>query len=209
VNSTSIVTMINRFIAVELERVYKKFKRISDEEKIMVASFIDKVEKISASSDVGFDPYKEYESTKELAELLKDEEDMHVFAFYLFLKLKLGIDAELAEVKRAKEDLEQSDYSKLRGYHFYHRHREELMVEIAEEEVLTRLDDSFEVVEMFDHDTLAEMWVSCTSKLEAARSYMSENNNWWEIIDCSEPEECYADSEGNIIMCCYDGNGNW
>ena len=173
----------------------------------MVASFIDKVEKISASSDVGFDSYKEYETTKAMAELPEDEEDMDVVSFYLFLKLKLGIDAELAEVKRTKEDLEQSGYSKLRGYHFYHRHREELMIEIAEDEVFTRLDDSFEVVEMFDHDTLAEMWVSCTSKSEAARSYMSENNNWWEIIDCSEPEEGYTDSEGNIIMYCYDGNG--
>jgi glucuronate isomerase len=206
VNSTNIVTMINRFIAVELERVYKQFNRISDEEKIMVASFIDKIEKISASSDVGFDPYKEYELTKAMAELLEDEEDMDVVTFYLFLKLKLAIDAELSEVKRAKEDLEQSGYIKFRGYHFYHR--EEQMIVIAEDEVLTRLDDSFEVVEMFDHDTLAEMWVSCTSKSEAARNYLSENNNWWEIIDCSEPEEGYTDSEGNIIMCCYDGNGS-
>jgi hypothetical protein len=207
-NSNSIVTIINRFIAVELERVYKQFNRISDEEKIMVASFIGKVEKISASSDVGFDPYKEYESTKAMAESLEDEEDMDVVTFYIFLKLKLGIDADLAEVKKTKKDLEQSGYSKLRGYHFYHRHREELMIEIAEDEVFTRLDDSYEVVEMFDHDTLAEMWVSCTSKSEAARSYMSENNNWWEIIDCAEPEEGYTDSEGNKIMYCYDG-GNW
>lgn len=207
-NTNSMVTMINRFITAELDRVYKRFSKIPDEEKIMVASFIGMIENIGKESSISYDPYMDYEKTKALAESLRGEENRAVVTFYLTLKIKLGIDAELAEVKKAKEELEEAGYCKLRGYHFYYKHREDLMIEIAEDELDSKLDYSDEVVELFGHEELAAMWVAGTSKTEALRDYLRENN-WWEVIDCSEPEECYTDSDGNELMFCYDGNGGY
>jgi len=97
-------------------------------------------------------------------------------------------------------------YSRFRGYHFYHRHRDDLMQEIAEEELSGRLDDCYAVSDMFSHDELAEMWVDWTSKPEAARTYLREKD-WWDIIDCTEPEEVYTDSKVNQVMFCFDGGG--
>jgi hypothetical protein len=207
-NPNSMVTMLNRFIIAELDRVYKRFNKIPDEEKIMVASFIENIEDIGTDFGVFYDPYIAYEKTKALAESLIGEEDKDVVTCYLFLKLKLGIDAELAEVKRSQADLKQTGYCKLRGYHFYHRNREDMMIEIAEDELDSKLDYSCDVVELFSHEEIASMWIAGTSKTDAVRDCLRENN-WWDIIDCAEPEECYTDRCGNEVMFCYEGNGDY
>jgi hypothetical protein len=204
-NATSANSMINRFITAELEMIYEKYNSILDEEKVIVASFIERLEHISLGFNIFYDPYKNYEITKDIAETLKDEEDIHVVTFFLFLKLKLGIDVEVTDVKSAHEDLSRTGYSKLQGYHFYQSQREDLMIEIAEDELDSKLDYSCEVVDLFDHEELASMWVAGTSKTEAAKDYLRENN-WWDVIDCSEPEEGYTDSKGKDILFCYDGN---
>lgn len=207
-NTNNMVTMLNRFITAELDRVYKRFNKIPDEEKVMVASFIENFEDIGTDFGIFYDPYTDYEKTKALAESLIGEEDKDVVTCYLFLKLKLGIDAELAEVERAQADLKQSGYCKLQGHHFYHKHREDLMIEIAEDELNSKLDYSDKVVELFNHEELAAMWVAGTSKTEAVRHYLRENN-WWDVLDCTEPEECYTDSDGNELMFCYEGSGDY
>jgi hypothetical protein len=207
-NANCMVSMINRFITAELDRVYKRFNKIPDQEKIMIASFIGTIEEICSDSGVSYDPYMDYEKTKALAESLIGEEERDVVAFYLILKIKMAIDAELAEVKKAKEELEEAGCCKLRGYHFYHKHREDLMIEIAEDELDSKLDYSDEVVELFGHEELAAMWVAGTSKTEALRDYLRENN-WWDVLDCTEPEECYTDSDGNELMFCYEGSGDY
>lgn len=102
-NATSANSMINRFITAELEKIYEKYNSILDEEKAMVASFIERLEHISLGFNIFYDPYKDYEITKDIAESLKDEEDIDVVTFFLFLKLKLGIDVEVTEVKRAQD----------------------------------------------------------------------------------------------------------
>jgi hypothetical protein len=172
----------------------------------MVASFIDMIEDSGTDFGIFYDPYMDYEKTKALAESLRYEEDMDVVTFYLFLKFRVGIDAELAEVKRTQANLEQSGYCKLEGYHFYHKHRVNMMIEIVEDELDSRLDYSCDVVELFSHEEIAAMWVAGTSKTEAVKDYLREND-WWDIMDCAEPEECYTDSKGNEVMSCNDGNG--
>lgn len=200
----SIDSMISRFIASEMERIYKKFDSIPDREKATVASFVE----LAGSIDFTqlFDPYRDYETTRAMAEALDGEDNVDVVSLYLFLRLKVGMEAERDEARKVKSDLEQSGYSRFRGYHFYHKHREDLMQEIAEDELSGRLDDSYAVSDMFSHDELAEMWVDGTSKTEAARTYLREND-WWDIIDCTEPEEGFTDSKGNQVMFCFGDGG--
>lgn len=200
----SIGSIINRFIAAEMERICRKFDSITDQEKSMVASFVELTESTVFCQD--FDPYRDYETTRGIAEALDGEDNLDVVSLYLFLRLKIGIDAERAEARKVQTGLEQSGYSRFSGYHVYYKHREDLMQEIAEEELSDRLDDCYAVSNMFTRDELAEMWVDGTSKTDAARIYLKEND-WWEIIDCTEPEEGYTDSKGNQVMFCFDGSG--
>jgi len=200
----SVNSMISRFIASEMERIYKRFNSIPDREKAMVASFVELTGSREFCQD--FDPYRDYETTRVIAEALDGEDNLEVVSRYLFLRLKAGMEAERDEARKVQSDLERLGYGRFRGYHFYHRQREDLMLEIAEEELSGRLDDCYAVSDMFSHDELAEMWVDGTSKTDAARIYLREND-WWDIIDCTEPEESYTDSKGNRVMFCFDGGG--
>lgn len=197
INTTSI---INGFITAEMNRIYRRYNSIPEQERSMVAAFVERVE----ANKLNYDPYQDYENTKAMAEMLKDEDNTDVIRFSMFLRLNLNLDVDLVEARMGQNALDNSGYCRIRGYHIYHSTSVDLMEEMAEEELDGRLDDSYEVAEIFNIDDLAEMWVSGASKAEAARKYLREHD-WWDVIGCDEPERGYVDSSGNEVFFCFGG----
>lgn len=68
----------------------------------IVTSFIEKVEK----NEIAFDPYLNYNTTKAMAEILKDEGNIDIVRMFLFLKVDVSLYVELEEVRNAYDRLE-------------------------------------------------------------------------------------------------------
>jgi hypothetical protein len=194
-NNTSI---ISKFITKEVEHIYKKYNSIPEDEMNMIKQFIEKLEE----NHINFDPYLSYTATKTTAEICTEIEDIDLLRLYFFMLQDLSLDIRIGEVKEAYRGLNDEGYSKIRGYYLYKN--EETMKELAKDELDTKLEDAYEVAAMFSEEEIADMWIFGTSKEEAARQYLRDNN-WWQVLECDEPEEGYTDFYGDIIYYCYNG----
>lgn len=188
--------LISKLITKEVENVYKKYSNIPDEEINIVASFIQKVE----DNEIEFDPYLNYKTTKAIAETLRDEDNIDIVKLYIFLRFDVNIE----KVKDAYESLESGVYADINGYYIYYKNMEQVMKELAKDNLEYKLEDTSKVASMFDEEELANMWVFRTSKEEVARQYLIDND-WWDVLEIQEPEEGYIDSNGNGIYYCYNG----
>lgn len=190
--------MIGKFATREIEVIYNKFSNIPEDELNLIAEFIEKLEE----SKIGFDPYKSYSNTKSIAKICKDIEDIDFVRFYLCLRLKINLDVNLEEALEVYRDLNSDSCIEFDGYYIYYKHRESVMKQLAEEELLSKLEDAYEVSAMFKDEELADMWIFSTSKKQAAKEYMEEHD-WIEILEVEQPEFGFKDSKGYEVYYCY------
>ena len=197
-NKSSNNSIISKFISKEIEHIYNKYNIIPEEEVNTIRKFIEKVEENSLE----FDPYQNYNETKEVVEVAAKIEDIDLLRCYLFLKHDVSLDIDIYDVKEAYTDLNEQGYCKIKGYYLYKN--EETMKELAKDELDEKLEDAYEVTSMFNIEEIADMWIFGTSKEEAARQYLRDNN-WCDVLECEESEQGYIDSYGDRIYYCYNG----
>lgn len=190
--------IIGKFISKEVENIYSRYKSISEEEISIIRKFIEKIEENS----LDFDPYLNYNATKSVAEVFSKIEDIDLLRCYLFLKHDVSLDIDIADVKEAYRDLNEQGYCKIKGYYLYKN--EETMKDLAKDELDTKLEDAYEVANMFNIEEIADMWIFGTSKEEAARQHLRDND-WWDVLECEESERGYIDSYGERIYYSYIG----
>lgn len=197
-NKSSNNSILSKFIAKEIEHIYNKYNIIPEEERNAIRKFIEKVEENS----LDFEPYLNYNVTKAVAEVAARIEDIDLLRCYLFLKHDINLDTHIDDVKEAYRDLNDQGYCKIKGYYLYKN--EETMKELAKDELEEKLEDAYEVASMFNIEEIADMWIFGTSKEEAARQYLRDNN-WCDVIECEKSQEGYKDSYGYRIYYCYSG----
>ncbi|NMM65129.1 hypothetical protein HBE96_21325 [Clostridium sp. P21] len=186
------ISIISKFITKEVEYIYQRYNSIPEDELNKVKQFIQTLEK----NHLNFDPYRSYAATKTTAEICAELEDIDIIRLYLFILDDLGLDIKAEDTKEAYMDLIEKGYCKIPGYYLYKD--EETMKELARDELDCKLDDTEQVADMFDVEDLANLWVFGTSKQEAAKQYMRDNE-WWEILGCEQGEEGYTDYYGDMI----------
>ncbi|AKA70862.1 hypothetical protein [Clostridium scatologenes] len=196
-NNTSI---IGKFVAKEIEMTYRRYNEIPQEEIDMVSEFIEKLER----NKVELEPYLSYNTTKVLAEACKDIKDGDLINFYVFVRCGVGLDLDIEKVKDAYERLKDYGYVELNCYYIYYKHREDVMKKIAEDELNDKLYDADYITAMYNEEELADMWIFGTTKEEAAKQYLIDND-WWKVIESEEPIAGYNDSNSNEIYYCYAG----
>ncbi|AWI03119.1 hypothetical protein [Clostridium drakei] len=191
-STSNSISIISKFITKEIEHIYQRYNSIPEEEINKVKSFIEILEE----NNLNFDPYRSYAAAKATAEICAELEDTELIRLYLFILDDLGLDIKAQDTKEAYMNLMEKDYCKIPGYYLYKA--EETMKELAKDELDCKLDDTEQVADMFDAEDLANLWVFGTSKQEAAKQYMRDND-WWEILGCEQGEEGYTDSYGDTI----------
>lgn len=199
-NTSSNTSILSKFIANEIEMIYRRYNEISQEEINIVSEFIEKLEK----NKVELEPYLCYNTTKALAEACKDINDGELINFYVFVRCDISLDLDIEKVKDAYGRLKDYGYVELNCYYVYYKHRKNVMEELAKEELLNKLEGSDEVSALFSDEELANLWIFQMSKEEAAKQYLIDND-WWKILECEEPITGYNDSNGNEIYYCYAG----
>jgi hypothetical protein len=191
-------SIISKFISKEVEHIYNKYNSISEEEINTIRKFIEKIEEKS----LDFDPYLNYNATKVVAEVAAEVGDIDLLRCYLFLRYDVSLDVDIDEAKEAYTALNEAGYCKIKGYYLYKN--KETMKDLAKDELDTKLEDAYEVSSMFNIEEIADMWIFGTSKEEAARQYLRDNN-WCDVLECEESEEGYIDSYGERMYYCYNG----
>ena len=190
--------IIGKFISKEVEHIYSRYKSISEEEINIIRKFIEKIEENS----LDFDPYVNYNATKAIAEITATLEDIDLLRCYLFLRYDVSLDISIDDAKEAYKALNDEGYCKIRGYYLYNN--EEIMKDLAKDELDRKLEDAYEVASMFNIEEIADMWIFGTSKEEAARQYLRDND-WRDVLECEESERGYIDSCGERIYYSYNG----
>jgi hypothetical protein len=116
--------------------------------------------------------------------------------FYLFLRDDVGVEMDIEDAKETYITLNAEGYCKVQDHYLYNN--EEVMKELAKEDLDTKLEDADEVASMFSIDDIADMWIHNTSKDKVAEEYISENG-WCDVLECEEPEDGYTDSNGSKL----------
>lgn len=180
-----------RFIDKEVNEVYRKYSRISAEEAERVSDFVERLEGIDF-----YDPYKDYSTTRDLAEALEKVSDIDVIKLYIFLTLDLELTLE--EVESYHEDLENEGYIQVNSHLLYQDYGEDKLEERAREVLEKDLEDTERVLELFDKEELADMWISNISLEEAARKYVL-HNGWREALEVEDIGKAYKDKYNSHI----------
>ncbi|AKA70880.1 hypothetical protein [Clostridium scatologenes] len=199
-NTSNSASILSKLVAKEVEMTYRRYNEIPQEEIDMVSEFIEKLER----NKVEFEPYLCYNTTKVLAEACKDIDDVELINFYVFVRCDISLELDIEKIKDAYERLENYGYVELNCYYIYHKHREDVIKKLAEDELNDKLYDSDYITAMYNEEELADMWIFGTTKEEAAKQYLMDND-WWKVLECEEPIAGYNDSNGNEIYYCYAG----
>lgn len=170
-STSSNTSIISKFITKEVENIYRKYSEIPQEEISMVASFIEKIEE----NKIEFDPYLNYNTTKSMAEILRNEDNIDMISLYLFLRANVNDEIELEEVKDAYNRLESDGCVEMHCYYFYYKHREEAMRELAKDELDNKLEDPYEVTALFNTEELGNMWVFATTVVSEIATVLDDN----------------------------------
>ncbi|MGH4049990.1 MAG: hypothetical protein ACREVX_01350 [Clostridium sp.] len=189
--------IIGKFISKEVENIYSRYKSISEEEISTIRKFIERIEE----NTLDFDTYLNYNATKAEAEVTESLEDMDLLRCYLFLRSNVSLDISVDDAIKSYASLNDEGYCKIKGYYLYKD--EEIMKDLAREELDAKLEDAYEVTSMFDIEEIADMWIFGTSKEETAKQYLRDND-WWDVLECEESERGYIDSYGERTYYAYN-----
>ncbi len=180
-------TVISRFLSKEIEEVYKKYSNITQEEANLVFKLIEQVEE----NQLNLEPYLSYENTKGFAVALYGEENIDIIKLYLLLTSDINIEVEIEAVREMNKELEDKGYTQIDDILIYQIGMDQEFQELAEEKLEGQLEDVDKVIELFDEEEVANMWIFKTSQLMAARQYILDNG-WEEILDIKDIQKGYS-----------------
>lgn len=196
--------IISRFMKQEIEVIYKKYLKISDNQEELIGNFIRKLEEGKVDF---FDPYLNYENTKELADALKGENDIDIIKLYIFLNSDLGLTVDVEEVWEHHQELEEIGFIQVEDYLLYYYFAENQLEAIVEEALVYDLEEPDRAADLFSADELAEMWI-CGISLEEAAGQLVEEYGWQEAIDIDYLATSYFDKQNREVFCSEtDGGG--
>ena len=181
--------ILKRFITKEIEKVYKKYNTITVEEADLVWKFIEKIER----NQIDYDPYLDYNNTKKLAEALERENNIDVIRLCILIIADIELDIKLEEVKEIYNRLEVKGYVQIDKHLIYYDYAERDLETLAENTLEEELEDVEIVMELFDEEEVANMWIFKTSMSSASQQYVRDNG-WEEVLGIEDVEEGYVDS---------------
>lgn len=197
--------IISRFMKQEIEVIYKKYLKMSDEEEALIGNFIRILEEGKVDF---FDPYLNFENTKSLANVLQDEENIDVIKLYIFLKSDLEMVIDLDDVRCYHEELVDKGYQQMQDYLIYYDFAEQHLAESVEEALVYDLEEPDRATDLFSADELAEMWI-CGISLEEAAGQVVEEYGWQEAIDIDYLGTAYFDVDNREIFACETHGGGF
>ncbi len=181
--------ILKRFITKEIEKVYKKYNTITVEEAELVVRFIEKIER----NKIDYNPYLDYNNTKKLAEALERENNIDVIRLCILIIADIELDIKLEEVKEIYKKLEGKGYVQIDKHLIYYDYAERELETLAENTLEEELEDVEKVMELFDEEEVANMWIFQISMSSASQQYVRDNG-WEEVLGIEDVEEGYVDS---------------
>ena len=110
-------------------------------------------------------------------------------------------------IKYHYEELKNKGYTKIDKYVFYYDYGISELEVIAEETLTEELEDVEKVMELFDEEEVANMWIDGTSFRETAKYYI-EYNGWFETLKIESLGRAYLDKYDSELYYCLDKGGN-
>ena len=181
--------ILKRFITKEIEKVYKKYNTITVEEAELVVRFIEKIE----GNKTDYNPYLDYNNTKKLAEALERENNIDVIRLCILIIADIELDIKLEEVKEIYKKLEGKGYVQIDKHLIYYDYAERELETLAENTLEEELEDVEKVMELFDEEEVANMWIFQISMSSVSQQYVRDNG-WEEVLGIEDVEEGYVDS---------------
>ena len=181
--------ILKRFITKEIEKVYKKYNTITVEEAELVVRFIEKIER----NKIDYNPYLDYNNTKKLAEALERENNIDVIRLCILIIADIELDIKLEEVKEIYKKLEGKGYVQIDKHLIYYDYAERELETLAENTLEEELEDVEKVMELFDEEEVANMWIFQISMSSVSQQYVRDNG-WEEVLGIEDVEEGYVDS---------------
>ena len=196
--------ILNRFRSKEVEAIYKKYIDITEEE---LAAIIKLIERVEVNGIDFFDLYQNYETTSRIALDQAKESDIALLNFHIFVSVTLKLNIHIEKIKYHYEELKNKGYTKIDKYVFYYDYGISELEVIAEETLTEELEDVEKVMELFDEEEVANMWIDGTSFRETAKYYI-EYNGWFETLKIESLGRAYLDKYDSELYYCLDKGGN-
>lgn len=175
----------------EVQALIEKYSNIGEEERIVIKQTIDILERLNIKDDKG----DKLEHILEVGRLLANY-SVEVVELYLWCSHNMHSSITIADAEEHAIKLEQQGFVRIDDIVMYIENTNLCMFleDLIENELLT---DCYHIQRLFDHETIAEMWLDKTSFQDAAEEL--QGNSLEELLDTTV-REAYLDYDNRRIL---------
>lgn len=159
----------------EVQALIEKYSNISGEEQVLIKQAMDILERLNLKGDKG----DKLENILEVGRLLENY-PVEVVELYLWCNHKMHCLISISDAEEYAMRLEQQGFVRIEDIVMHEENTDLYMFlqDLIENELLT---DSYHIQRLFDHKTIAEMWLDKTSFRDAAEEL--QDNSLEELLD--------------------------
>ena len=175
----------------EVEALIEKYSNISGEEQLVIKQAINILEGLNIKGGKG----DKLENILEVGRLLANY-SVEVVELYLWCSHNMHSSITIAEAEEHAIKLEQQGFARIEDIVMYEENTDLCMFleDLIENELLT---DCYHIQRLFDHETIAEMWLDKTSFQDVAEEL--QDNSLEELLDTTV-REAYLNYDNRRIL---------
>ena len=175
----------------EVQALIEKYSNISGEEQLVIKQAIDILERLNIKGDKG----DKLDNILEVGRLLANY-SAKVVELYLWCSHNMYSSIAIADAEEYAIKLEQQGFVRIEDIVMYEENTDlsMLLQDLIENELLT---DSYHIQRLFDHETIAEMWLDKTSFKDAVEEL--QDNSLEELLDTTV-REAYLNYDNRRIL---------
>jgi uncharacterized protein YpiB (UPF0302 family) len=162
--------IIKNFMMNEVNKIIYKYNNIGEEKLENVEALISKIDNEELRQEL----LQDFDETLKLStEIGEQTVDNIIIQAYLWIKKNCELEISISQMIKVFEDVEESGYGEINDSTIIYK-RNAGLEEFEREKLEYMLEDQSYVSNLFDKDTLADMWINGTTKDEMIKELIRE-----------------------------------
>ncbi|MEX0052479.1 hypothetical protein AB2T85_17820 [Clostridium butyricum] len=162
--------IIKNFMMNEVNKIIEKYNNIETDKLENVEALISKINNEKLRQEL----LQDFDKTLKLStEIGNQAIDNIIVQAYLWIKQNSGLEISISQMIKVFEDVEESGYAEINDNTIIYK-RYDGLEKLEEERLQHMLENQSYVSNLFDKDTLADMWINGTTKEEMTKELIRE-----------------------------------
>ncbi|WP_270215087.1 hypothetical protein [Clostridium butyricum] len=169
-NNNSFSPIIKNFMMNEVNKIIEKYNNIETDKLENVEALISKIDNEELRQEL----LQDFNKTLKLStEIGNQAIDNNIVQAYFWIKQNCDIEISISQMVKVFETVEESGYAEINDNTIIYK-RYDGLEKLEEERLQHMLENQSYVSNLFDKDTLADMWINGTTKEEMIKELIRE-----------------------------------